>query len=291
MMKYLTPQQNQTIQQLLRSCGQQVETMAAETFEVFQKGVNDYVTSIDQMLDRYLLSAFSDLFPQDTIITEENPESQQAFRLNPRRAWMIDPLDGTEEFIQRGADYAVMVGLLQEARPVAGWVYAPTRDRVVYGGTEWGLFSCQKDEGPQTLAVIEPPPPTPDFCPLIIGSRDRRNFGSAIAQLIPEGQFYSLGSFGLKVLEVIEGRAGLYLYLNGRVKLWDTTGPLALAQAAGLTCCDLMGEPIQFTPDAVNLETLAHYQPIVVGWPTYVEALRSKIAAAVELAATQAKKV
>ncbi|MEB3337812.1 MAG: inositol monophosphatase family protein, partial [Leptolyngbyaceae bacterium] len=106
----------------------------------------------------------------------------------------------------------------------------------------------------------------------------QKNYGAAIAQVIPGVTFRSLGSFGLKVIEVMCGRAGLYLYFNGRVKLWDTTGPLALAHAAGLVCCDLAGEPIRFTPDALDLDTLAHKQSIVIGWPSYVEALRPKVA-------------
>ncbi len=131
------------------------------------------------------------------------------------------------------------------------------------------------------MPAVEPAAPSKEFCPILIGHRDQINFGAVIAQAIPDAQFYSLGSFGLKVMDVVLGKAGLYMYLNGRVKLWDTTGPLALARAAGLVCCDLAGEPIQFTPEAIELETLTHKQAIVIGWTHYVEALRPKIAAAV----------
>jgi 3'(2'), 5'-bisphosphate nucleotidase len=120
---------------------------------------------------------------------------------------------------------------------------------------------------------------------MMIGDRDRKAYGDAIARLIPGVQFQSIGSFGLKVLEVICGRAGIYVYFNGRVKLWDTVGPIALAQAAGLTCCDLQGNPLKFTPNAINLDTLAHHQPIVIGWASYVERLRSHLHEAVHLTA------
>jgi 3'(2'), 5'-bisphosphate nucleotidase len=118
----------------------------------------------------------------------------------------------------------------------------------------------------------------------LLGDRDQKQYGIAIQQTIPEATFYSLGSFGLKVLEVIQGRAGLYLYLNGRVKLWDTVGPLALAHQAGLTCCDLEGNPLQFTPEALDLNTLAHRQPIVIGWPHYVESLLPRLQQAISSA-------
>jgi 3'(2'), 5'-bisphosphate nucleotidase len=117
----------------------------------------------------------------------------------------------------------------------------------------------------------------------VIGEKDYRQFGAAIQQCVPAVQFRSLGSFGLKVMEVVSGRAGLYLYFNRRVKVWDTAGPLALAIAAGLVCCDLDGMPLRFTPDAIDHETLAHTQPILVGWPSYIETLRPLLQRAVSM--------
>ncbi|MEM1292054.1 MAG: inositol monophosphatase family protein, partial [Cyanobacteria bacterium P01_H01_bin.162] len=104
---------------------------------------------------------------------------------------------------------------------------------------------------------------------------------AAITQRLPHLVFNSLGSFGLKVLEVIKGQAGLYVYLNGRVKLWDTTGPLALAEAAGLVCCDLDGQPIRFDPNSVYPQSLIHRQPMIIGWPAYVEQYRPALREAV----------
>jgi 3'(2'), 5'-bisphosphate nucleotidase len=153
-----------------------------------------------------------------------------------------------------------------------------------FGGKDWGLFQATATEAAIALPVVEPKPPTAGFCPILIGHRDQKRYGPAIAEYIPEAQFYSIGSFGLKVLEVIMGHAGLYLYLNQRVKLWDTTGPLAMARMAGLTCCSLEGEPLRFSPDAIDPQTLAHRQSIVIGWPHYVEELRPKLESAVKFA-------
>lgn len=277
----ISPEHEQQIRQVLRSCGQQAKQMAASPFEVFQKGPDDYVTSIDAALDRRLSTVFSELFPEDGIITEENPQSRQKFDAEYSRLWCIDPVDGTEDFIQGKSDYAVMVGLLQDYQPLAGWIGAPAYDRVYYGGLDWGLFQAIADQPPEPLTIVEPAPPTAGFCPIVIGNRDQANFGAAIAQLIPAAQFYSLGSFGLKVMEVIGGRAGLYLYFNRRVKVWDTAGPLALAKAAGLVCCDLQGHPLQLSPDVIHPDTLAHTQPIVIGWSHYVELLLPKLQEAV----------
>jgi 3'(2'), 5'-bisphosphate nucleotidase len=286
-MPSFSPDQLQSIQRLIRDCGQQSQrSRATEQFQVYEKAKQDYVTDVDRDLDRQLTAAFTQLFPEDGIITEENAQSWPAFQEGYQRLWLIDPLDGTEDYISGKPDYAVMAGLLQNYQPVAGWVYAPVADQLYYGGADWGLFQAEANRPAVPLTSTEPKPPDSNFCPILIGYKDRKRFGQAIAHYIPEAQCDCIGSFGLKVMRVICGQAGLYVYLNGRVKLWDTTGPLALARAAGLVCCDLDGEPLRFTPDVVDPETLIHQQPIVIGWSVYVEALRSRLRKAVTLAST-----
>jgi len=283
---FLSDEQAEAIRRVIRDCGLHAEQMAATQFQVMEKGPGDYVTDIDRALDQKLAIAFAELFPADGVITEENIQSRQAFWEQYPRLWCIDPLDGTEEFIQGKSEYALMIGLLQQSQPIAGWVYASAAKHLYYGGPEWGLFQETAEGVVEHLNPVETPAPRPGFCPMIIGTKDQNNFGDAIAKVIPHAQFYSLGSFGLKVMDVILGRAGLYAYFNGRVKLWDTTGPLALAKAAGLVCCDLTGRPIQFSPEAIHPETLAHKQTILVGWPQYIELLRPKLQEAIAIASS-----
>ncbi|MBD2257133.1 inositol monophosphatase family protein [Pseudanabaena sp. FACHB-2040] len=280
-MQDLTEAQLSAIKQILLDCGKEARQLAAQPFQVFEKGLNDYVTTVDQALDKRLLAVFQALFPQDGIITEENFRSQQTYQHDYARYWLIDPIDGTEEFMQQGQSYAIMVGLVTQHQPRAGWVYAPAYDHLYWGGLNWGLFEQRSGAAPAPLVPQIPVPVGGPVCPIMIGDKDQRRFGDAIAQAIPTTQFATSGSFGLKVLEVIKGQVGLYLYLNGRVKLWDTTGPIALAQAAGLICCDLEGNPLRFDPEVIDPATLAHQQSILVGWPQYIEALRPTIKQAV----------
>ncbi|HEY9640282.1 MAG TPA: inositol monophosphatase family protein [Coleofasciculaceae cyanobacterium] len=279
----ISADQHQALQDLIRDCGQQAQRMAAEKFQVYEKGRDDFVTDVDRALDAKLTAGFSQLFPADGIITEENPQSWQSLEQNHRRLWLIDPLDGTDDFIQGKPDYSVMVGLLEAAQPIAGWIYAPASDHLYCGAANWGLFQRSGDSPLTPLIPVQPAPPSDTFCPILMGYKDQRRYGQAITQFIPGAQFDCIGSFGLKVMRVICGQAGLYIYLNGRVKLWDTTGPLALAKMAGLVCCDLNGEPLEFTADALDSKTLAHHQPIIIGWAEYVEALRSPLQQAVAL--------
>lgn len=281
-MDYITPDVDQHIRRVIRSCGREATLLAAKDFQVVEKGPQDYVTSIDRTLDYLLTNAFTSAFPRDGIITEENVASRQVYYQGYQRLWFIDPIDGTSDLIHQRPNYSVMVGLLDNYAPTAGWVHAPARDQLYSGSEGQGVFCSDGDAQPVLMQQSAPPAPNAEGYPIMLGARDQKVFGAAIAKQIPNVQFRSIGSFGLKVIEVITGRVGLYVYLNKRVKLWDTTAPLALARAAGLACCDLDGKPIRFTPDAIHPESLAHLQPIIIGWPEHVETLRPKIQQAVQ---------
>lgn len=283
----LSAHQLDTIRALLLQAGQRAREASAQAFEVFEKGYDDYVTTVDRELDQQLSVTFARLFPDDGIVTEENRTSAAAFAGSYRRLWFIDPIDGTEDFIHHKPHYALMVGLLMNERPRAGWIYGPAHDRFYWGGPDWGLFQCGDNGAAQPLQPRCPPLSAQGKCPLLLGSRDQRRFGAAIAQWAPRLQPYELGSFGLKVMEVIKGQAGLYVYLNGRVKLWDTTGPLALALAAGLTCCDLDGQPLRFDATSVYPDSLIHRQPILIGWPNYIDCFREPLRQAVMMVRSQ----
>lgn len=269
--------------QTLRECGDQAVAMAQTKFQVYEKGKQDYVTDVDRALDVRLAGAIAHLFPGDTVISEENPASRDRFSSpspSAQRFWLIDPLDGTEDFIEGKLHYAIMLGLLDNGVPQAGWVFAPAFRQLYWGGMGIGVFAAVGNDAPRLL-------PLPAYsalserCTILIGMKDQHRFGAAIAQHIPGVQFYSIGSFGLKVMEVVLGRADLYVYFNHKVKLWDTVGPLAIARAAGLECCDLDANPIRFTQDAVDLTTLTHHQPILVGYPEKMARWRSAVQKAV----------
>jgi 3'(2'), 5'-bisphosphate nucleotidase len=276
-----SPSDCAAIRQLITTGGDYAYQQSQRAFQVFEKGVDDYVTSVDRDVDQQLLEGFRARFPNDGVITEENRTTLQRFNQPYERFWFIDPIDGTDDFINGKANYAVMVGQVIDGQPQAGWIYAPAHGSLYWGGPNRGLFCQHRGDPPQPLLPVEPSLGPSQAWSMVIGDKDWRRFGDAIANHLPGVTFFSLGSFGLKVLAVIRGQAGMYIYLNGRVKLWDTTGPLALALAAGLTCCDLNGQSIQFSDPYVDPETMVHRQPILVGWPSYINRFRPLIKQAV----------
>ncbi|MFN3925726.1 MAG: 3'(2'),5'-bisphosphate nucleotidase CysQ [Pseudanabaenaceae cyanobacterium] len=260
------------IPHLLRTAGEKSIALSKD-FQVSEKGKNDYVTNVDRELDHWLSTQIQQLFPEHCIISEENTASFQEWGKDSRSYWLIDPIDGTEDFIHRKASYAVMVGFLEQQQPKLGFIYAPLRQTLYIGGVLAGSFSINEEFCTPQFQPLE----SETDCLIVLSKKDQRNYGAAILQAVPQAKFYSLGSFGLKVLEVVMGKAQAYIYLNRRVKLWDTVAPIAIAQQAQLVCSDLQGEPITFDQDSIDPTTLTHYQEVFISTPAFSNTYREKI--------------
>jgi 3'(2'), 5'-bisphosphate nucleotidase len=272
----MLPETNLKICQFIRDLGQQAKQLRVKGLEVSSKGIDDYVTQVDRLLDRKFTAQFQQWFPDDAIITEENPDSIQLWQQNHARYWFIDPIDGTSDYIAGNDSYSVMVGLLEDGEPIMGWVYAPESDRLVFGGTLInGLFLSEAGKEAERLSFQSPELLS---MRLILSDKDETKYGNFVRTAIPEVTFYSIGSFGLKVIEVILGRADAYLYLNRRVKLWDTVAPLAFAKFAGLVYCDLQGSPLMFSARVIHPQTLAHLQDVLIGWSLFTQTYLPAIA-------------
>jgi 3'(2'), 5'-bisphosphate nucleotidase len=171
--------------------------------------------------------------PDDAILSEE--EAPDLARLQHRRVWLVDPLDGTREYGERRADWAVHVALSIDGRIADGAVAQPALN--------------------QCVCTARPPALMPEAAPLrILVSRSRpaacaETLATAIgAVLVP------MGSAGAKTLAVLRGEADVYLH-QGDMHEWDSGAPAAVAQAAGLWVSRVDGRPLVFnqptplTPD------------------------------------------
>ena len=187
----------------------------------------------DRLSNEYLVAELRRLRPDDAILSEE--EAPDLARLQARRVWLVDPLDGTREYGERRDDWAVHVALSIEGRIADGAVAQPA------------LGQC--------VCTASPPPLLPEASPLrIVVSRSRQAAcadalaASIGAVLVP------MGSAGAKTLAVLRGEADVYLH-QGDMHEWDSGAPAAVAQAAGLWVSRVDGSPLVFnqprplTPD------------------------------------------
>jgi 3'(2'), 5'-bisphosphate nucleotidase len=180
----------------------------------------------------FLVDALRAARPDDSVLSEEGRDDRR--RLNATRTWIIDPLDGSHDYSSGSPDWAVHVGLVVDGRPVAGSVAIPDHDTV---------DTTDDFAGPGSISIHDPHDPGRTE-PVIIASRTQARWGFAVAEMLG-GEALIAGSAGVKAMAVVQGRADVYLHPSGLYE-WDACAPAAVAEAAGLTVCDIDGDPIDY---------------------------------------------
>ncbi len=204
----------------------------------------------DQAADGFLQGLVRGRLPDDGILSEETADS--AARQAKRRVWIIDPLDGTREFSQLRADWAVHVALTIDGEPVLGAVALPAQHRLIWGvcargmqrsGAEGEAQLVRGDDGPHgRLRIAVSRSHTPSWMPAFAQRLD--------AELVP------CGSVGAKVALLLFGQADVYAHRRG-LKEWDTCAPEAVARALGWNVARLDGSTQHYNrPDPRNEELL-----------------------------------
>jgi 3'(2'), 5'-bisphosphate nucleotidase len=189
----------------------------------------DKVTAADFELSRMIVGALSDRFPCDIVISEEDEKHGDSSEA--ARAWLIDPIDGTENYISNDGQYAVMIGLIIKCNPVFGWVYAPAFHTLYFGGPGYGAWRAKDNQAAtriEPLAELD----IEAVARVIMGFRDRKSHPWVKEH--PKVVLVKTGSIGLKVAKVLEREADVFVHLSGKLKTWDTAGPAAIALGGNL---------------------------------------------------------
>jgi 3'(2'), 5'-bisphosphate nucleotidase len=200
------------------------------------------VTAADREANELIVSRLQIEFPDDGILAEESTDSEH--RLEKDRVWLIDPMDGTKNFIQRDGDFAVQIGLAVKGESVAGVVYQPTRKvlyRAARGGGAW-----MEDEN-KAAARMSVSKQTKPGEMILASSRSHRS--PRMERVVSEFGFKKemrRGSVGVKIGLIAEQQADLYLHLSPSTKQWDTCGPEIILEEAGGRLTDLFGQPLRY---------------------------------------------
>ncbi|MGH9552500.1 MAG: 3'(2'),5'-bisphosphate nucleotidase CysQ family protein [Terriglobales bacterium] len=228
---------------------------------VMEKAPGDVVTAADKAVSRLIVSELSERFPGDLIVSEEG-DRQQA---SSNRTWLIDPIDGTDHYVKNSKQFSVMIGVLFEGYAGYGWVYKPVEDMLYFGGPGLGAFRQIGESIPEPLAAAEPLAGR-EYKRLIIGRRDARM--RPWLERMPDVTLRQVGSMGVKVSWILEDRADLVAQMHGRMSVWDTCAPAAIALGAGLEVGS--GNDLQPTlpfPKTFEPDTFVQSFPIVIGVP------------------------
>lgn len=218
-----------------------------EGTEVQWKDGKEPLTAADLASNEAVLEVITAAFPDDAILSEEVKDDRS--RLGRERVWVVDPLDGTREFVDRVGQFVVMVGLAVAGEPVVGALCQPTTDRVWYGVAGQGAFVVEADGTERALAVTERE--QADGLRLVLTRSHLFEGVETIKQELAIEEIQQIGSVGLKVAAIVEGDADLYVHISQYTKEWDTCAPQAILEAAGGSMTDLWGRRIVYNRDDV----------------------------------------
>ncbi|VWX50577.1 3'(2'),5'-bisphosphate nucleotidase CysQ [Novosphingobium sp. 9U] len=188
----------------------------------------------DQTANQFLVHALREQRPDDGLLSEE--EKDNAERLAQSRVWIVDPVDGTREYGEERADWAVHVGMAVDGQPVLGAVALPGLDEV--------LRSDQPGEvpaAPETLRMV------------VSRTRPAREATEVAAKLGAE--LVPMGSAGAKAMAILRGEADIYLHSGGQYE-WDSCAPVAVALGWGLHASRIDGSPLVYNQQDVYMPDL-----------------------------------
>jgi 3'(2'), 5'-bisphosphate nucleotidase len=227
--------------QLAREAGDAILAIYNTDFEVEHKQDNSPLTEADLASHHTIVSGLERLTPEIPVLSEESAKIPFETRSRWSRYWLIDPLDGTREFVKRNGEFTVNIALIEDHRPTLGVVYAPVLDRLYYGSTEQGAWLQSGDQAASPIrAVAQRRTPT-----RVAGSRSHA--GDSLLRFLDKLGQHELVSMGssLKLCLVAEGEADLYPRL-GPTSEWDTAAAQAVVEAAGGRVTTLDLEPLAY---------------------------------------------
>lgn len=238
----------ETACRLAREAGALVLEIYQEKVKVEWKTSTEPVTLADKRANQHIVEILHQEFPQDGILAEESPDTER--RLSRSRVWMVDPVDGTTEFIKRNGEFAVMIGLAVEGKPVVGAVYQPTTDVLYYASAGAGAFMVR--DGQTKRLTVSRTATTAEMCIAVSRSHRSRRIDSICRRLGLAREVQS-GSVGLKVGLIAKQRCDLYIHVSNKTCQWDACAPDIILREAGGQFTDLTGAPLLYNrPDPRN---------------------------------------
>jgi 3'(2'), 5'-bisphosphate nucleotidase len=220
-----------------------MEIYESADFGVEMKSDNSPLTLADKASHEIIVAGLKKEFPDIPILSEEGKDIPYSERKNWKKFWLVDPLDGTKEFIKKNGEFTVNIALIQNNKPVLGVIYAPAYDdridqptvqpefsgTLYYGEKSIGAFKQYANQEPDKIHTIKK-----DSNLTAVKSRSHSSEDEQkILDEFGVTDSISVGS-SLKFCMVAEGKAQVY-YRHGPTNEWDVGAGHAIAEAAGAT--------------------------------------------------------
>lgn len=256
---------------IAREAGDAIMEVYRGDIDVQRKADNSPLTMADLAAHHIIENQLKQLTPELPILSEESASISYSERQRWPRYWLVDPLDGTREFIKRNDEFTVNIALIDVDKAVMSVVYAPAMDMLYFAAQGFGAFRQAKDEPATRIAArsLNPAALT------IAGSRSHagermQGFLQRISEKLSPPELISLGS-SLKICLVAEGRADLYPRL-GLTSEWDTAAAQCVLEQAGGHLLEWNGQALRYNrkDSLLNPEFLA-CGATLHDWKQYLE--------------------
>lgn len=234
--------------QTMLDAGKVVMEVFDTDFDVFGKDDKSPVTEADRRGEVVIEAALKEIAPNIPIVGEEAKSEGHCPDISGGVFWLVDPLDGTKEFIKRGADFTVNIGLIKDGAPIAGFVLAPALKKMYWGIKGVGAWIADVDGNDlANKQEISARSADPDNLVIVASKSHRSPELEAWLSHFPTAEHVSIGS-SLKLCLIATGEADLYPRLGPTCE-WDTAAAHAVLVAAGGTVEVNGGAPLSYAKD------------------------------------------
>lgn len=213
-------------------------------FESYEKADESPVTSADYHANEIITELLSQQTPDIPIMSEESKHECLEDRQHWQRYWLIDPIDGTQEFIARSGDFAVNIALIENNQPAIGVIYWPPGQSLYYASKGNGAYK-ESPEGVEQINVRRLQ--EPDESVVIIAISRRQSREKVFSRMSSERTYQTLplGSCSLKSCFIAEGKADVFMRL-GVTGEWDTGASQCIVTEAGGSIMSATFEPLTY---------------------------------------------
>ncbi|MCF8465885.1 MAG: 3'(2'),5'-bisphosphate nucleotidase CysQ [Sneathiella sp.] len=243
-MKLDRPALTRAITRIAREAGDKILTIYNQDFDVKTKSDASPVTEADVAAERIILAGLKEVSPDIPILAEESNAAGATPDLSGGIFWLVDPLDGTKEFIHKRGEFTVNIALIEHGRPTMGVIHIPAKNITYFAEGPGKVWRQDEESVPQAISARVPPA---DGLTVVASRSHRTPETDEYIGKFNVAELISAGS-SLKLCLVAEGKADLYPRF-GRTMEWDIGAGQAILEAAGGSVETLDGKPLQYGKD------------------------------------------
>lgn len=243
---------------IAKSAGKKILEIYNSDFSISQKNDESPLTTADDASHKIICSSLKELTPEIPLLSEESAEIPFETRRQWQTYWLIDPLDGTREFIKKNGEFTVNIALIHEHKPVLGVIYIPVKDFTYNASRGYGVFKQSGSQDPVPISTRQ----TDAGNITLAGSRSHGNeIQQRFIKELNNAEIIAIGS-SLKFCLVAEGIVDIYPRF-GPTSEWDTAAAQCIVEEAGGIVVDLDFKPLAYNSKSslINPDFLAISDP------------------------------